>query len=274
MDKSRSKYEYTLKKIENRIIKNSEKQKLINNITNLVFEICKKNENVYSVFTAGSLSRGDFILGVSDLDIFIVFKKERDEKEFLLMFRSKCQKDLKLYFANTSHENWSYDILSEFLPNIATVENPNPLNKTERGQLCFRAFDTKKCGKILYGEDILKDLIIENPKSIVIERIETLVKKYHQKEDTIWKIMHIGDIIKAVQIYFGKATYDKREVLKGFAKYVPDFQSKNFVFDFWDEYLESDYFTKNNKEKFMRKAEQFLIKLIEVVGQNTNNKLK
>lgn len=271
MEKTGNKYRYTLKKIENKIIKNSEKQKLINSIANLISEICKKNENVYSVFTAGSLTRGDFILGVSDLDIFIVFKKERDENEFLLMFESKCKKNLKQYFANTSHKYWSYDILSEFLPNIATVKNPNPANKTKRGQLRFRAFDTKRCGKILYGKDILKDLIVENPKSIVVKRIETLVKKYHQKEDMIWKIMHIGDIIKAVQIYFGKVTYDKREALKGFVKYVPDFKSKDFIFDFWEEYLESDYFTKNNKEKFMREAEQFLIKLTKIVEQNTNN---
>lgn len=274
MDDVKTRCEYILNRIEKKIIKDCDRQNLMNEIGKLVFDVCGENENIHSVFSAGSLTRGDFILGVSDLDIFIVFEKEKDENDFLMTIESKCKEKLKHYFANTSHKDWGYDISSEFLPRIATLKNPIPINITEKGQLRFRAFDTKKCGKILYGENILEGLISENPKSLAYGRVKALLKKYHQKNDDVWRIMHIGDVIKAAQIYFGNVTYDKREVLKGFIDFVPDFKAKDFIFDFWEEYLDYDYFKKADKEKFMMKSEQFLSQLIWILENNASHNAK
>lgn len=96
-------------------------------------------------------------------------------------------------------------------------------------------------------------------------RVKDLLKKYYSKDDDMWKIMHIGDIIKAVQIYFGEATYSKKEVLKGFIQFVPDFETKNFIFEFWREYLDNRFFEKNDKKEFMKKAERFLSGLIKTM---------
>lgn len=77
--------------------------------------------------------------------------------------------------------------------------------------------------------------------------------------------MHIGDVIKAAQMYFGKATYDKREVLSGFVEFVPDFPAKDFIFEFFKEYLDNSFFEKNDRKEFMKKAERFLSQVIKIM---------
>ncbi len=195
----------------------------------------------------------------------VIFKEEKDENEFLKILEEKSKKEFQRYFGDTSHADWGYDLRSEFLSTIPTTTNPNPKNKTSVGYFGFRAFDTVRCGKVLYGNDFLKDLIVENPKELALARVKDLLKKYHSKDNDIWRIMHIGDIIKAAQIYFGKATYDKREVLKGFIEFIPDFPAKDFIFEFFEEYLDNRFFEKKDKKSFIGKAELFLSQMIKTM---------
>lgn len=254
-----------LNEINRKIIPGTERERILREISRVIGNICKENKNVYSVFTAGSLTRGDFIVSTSDFDLVVVFKEEKDENEFLKILEEKAKKEFRRYFGVTSHADWGYDIRSEFLPRIPTVDNPNPKNRTDVGYFGFRAFDTVQCGKVLYGDDFLKDLIVENPKELAKTRVRDLLKKYHSKDDDMWKIMHIGDIIKAVQIYFGEAAYNKKEVLKGFIQFVPDFETKNYIFEHWRQYSDSRFFEKNDIKEFIKKAELFLSQLIKTM---------
>lgn len=259
--------ESVLNEIDRRIISKKVRKKILREMSRVIGDICKGNKNVYSVFTAGSLTRGDFIPGTSDFDLVVIFKEEKDESEFLKILEEKSKKEFQRYFGDTSHADWGYDTRSEFLSRIPTVANPNPKNRTNIGYFGFRAFDTVRCGKVLYGNNFLKDLIAENPKELAKTRVGDLLKKYQSNNDDMWKIMHIGDIIKATQIYFSKATYNKREVLKGFVQFVPDFEAKNFIFEFWGEYLDNQFFEKNDKKEFMKKAELFLSQLVKTMDK-------
>lgn len=266
--KQKEKYiqlEFILNEIKRKIIPEGERKNILSEISRIIGDLCAGNKNVYSAFTAGSLTRGDFIPGASDFDLVVVFNEEKDENEFLKILEEKSKKEFQRYFGATSHADWGYDIRSEFLPRIPTVDNPNPKNRTDVGYFGFRAFDTVQCGKVLYGNDFLKDLIVENPKELAKTRVRDLLKKYHSKDDDMWKIMHIGDIIKAVQIYFGKNTYDKREVLKGFIQFVPDFETKNYIFEHWIQLSDNRFFEKNDIKEFMKKAERFLSQLIKTM---------
>ena len=254
-----------LQKINSRILPEKERKEILDKISKTIHDLCRGNNNVYSVFTAGSLTRGDFIFGVSDFDLIIVFEEERYESNFLKILEKECEKKFQSYFQNNVHQNWAYDIRSEFLFKIPTKVNPTPQHKTEVGFFGFRTFDTVENGKTLYGNNFLKDLIAVNPKVLAQERVKSLLKKYHQKNDDIWKIMHIGDIIKDSQIHFGEITYEKRKVLKGFIKFVPDFNAKDFIFEFWQEYLDNNFFKTHNKKLFMKKSEKFLFQLIKIM---------
>lgn len=257
-----------LRETNKKILPRRERKKFLNEIAKTIQPLCSQNKNVYSVFTAGSLSRGDFIPGVSDFDLMVVFREERDESDFLRILEKECKKKFRKHFQDTSHQEWTYDIQHEFLPKIPTKSNPSPKQKTQRGQFGFRAFDTARNGKTLYGENILKNLFVTTPKTLTQERIKKLLAKYHQKDDDIWRVMHIGDIIKAAQIHFGLSTYDKREGLKGFVNFVPDFPTKNFIFKFWEEYLDNSFFKKNNQKIFMEEAKTFLSQLVKTVQEN------
>lgn len=254
-----------LREIDSMILPKRERKEILDEISETIHNLCCGNNNIYSVFTAGSLTRGDFILGVSDFDLIFLFKEEKDESNFLKVFRKECEKKFQSYFKSNAHQDWTYDIRSEVLSKIPTKINPAPRYKTKLGFFDFRAFDTVESGKILYGNDFLKDLIVINPKILARKRIESLLKKYRQKNSDIWKIMHIGDIIKASQIHFGKITYEKSNVLKGFIKFVPDFNTKDFIFEFWKEYLDNNFFKTHDKKLFMKKSEQFLFQLIKTI---------
>ncbi len=49
-----------LNEIDRRIISKKERKKILREMSRVIGDICKGNKNVYSVFTAGSLTRGDF----------------------------------------------------------------------------------------------------------------------------------------------------------------------------------------------------------------------
>lgn len=165
-----------LNEIDYKIISKKERENILNEMSRMIGAICERNKNVYSVFTAGSLTRGDFIPGTSDFDLAVVFKENKEESEFLKILEEKSKKEFQQYFGTTSHLDWGYDIRSEFLSTIPTITNPKPKNKTSVGYFCFRAFDTVQHGKVLYGNDFFKDLIAENPKELAKRRVKDLLK--------------------------------------------------------------------------------------------------
>jgi hypothetical protein len=256
--------------MESRFMPLEGRQEILGHMRELSERSCEEYPEICSIVTAGSLTRGDFILGTSDFDIAAVFYGEPCP-DAIDTLRTGAEKGFSKYFGHSAHGKWAYDLQSARLDQIPR-ENKNPEIFCPLGLFNYRAFDTKECGVVLCGENILKDLVVRDPKPDSPERIQRLFLMYNNcpskepLEIDIWKIIHTGDIIKAAQIYFGGKTYFKTEVLEGFVDCVPDFEGKVFIFDFFEEYLDLDYFSKNDKASFMKRQTAFLSGLLDIFG--------
>ena len=206
-----------------------EVREIINNLPE------KLRQEIVSVVLFGSLARGDFVPNVSDIDIFIVFKDRISKENIEKILRA-------IYSIGEKYRGYSkYDKVID-IPWMFESELPTKGSgkKTFFKFLSIYAFDFVKYSKVLYGRDIVNEIEVPNPRDLVIERAERLLKLLNkcESENDYYMIRIIaGETIRLAQIAYGEITIDKRKVLQNFLKYVPEYPMKHFAVEIWKEYL-------------------------------------
>jgi len=219
----------------------------------------KNSKKIFSAVVYGSLLRGDFIPGISDIDLLIVFKREADIEYINRLQEAiwKCSEN----YRGEAHFEKIVDILWIYKDGL-------PLKNTDVVSpfkcLSIYAFDFVKYSKVLFGVDFRKDLKVPDPKKMVKTRakrlLELLEKFTREKKYNMVEIL-AGEAIRLAQICYGEATIDKRLVFRNFMKYVPDYSYKRLAEKIWSRYL-----TKHKKPLTQEELEKYVSFIKETVA--------
>ncbi|MGQ4892398.1 MAG: nucleotidyltransferase domain-containing protein [Candidatus Njordarchaeia archaeon] len=208
--------------------------------------------HIYSSVVFGSLVRGDFVPGISDIDVFIVFKNNTGEKTINQILN-------RLYAISEPYRGCSnyekvLDIPWDFEKNLPfRGREIKPFFKF----LGIYAFDFVKYSKVIYGENFIEMLYVPNPKDLIVERAKDILKKldkYQEEEKNYMIRILAGEAIRLAQLKFGEITIDKRRVFDNFEKFVPYYPMKYFAREIWKEYLtppQKKYATKVEVDKYI-----------------------
>lgn len=223
------------------------------------------NSHIHSAVVFGSLVRGDFIPGISDIDIFVVFENNTDGKTIDRILEHLYAVS-KPYWGCSNYEK-ILDIPWEFEKNLPIKGRKiKPFFKF----LGIYAFDFMKHSKVIYGENFVNMLYVPNPKTLIMERTKDILKKlekYREEKKTYLIRILAGETIRLSQLKFGETTIDKRKVIDNFEKFVPNYPMKNFAREIWREYLTPPQEKKTTKIE-IDKYIQFIKETIKVILGN------
>lgn len=139
----------------------------INDITNLLPEIDKEN-NIVAVYLGGSVSRGDYIVGISDIDIYIVVNNNKNTDEINLSIQDIAKHKL--------------DELLSWCPDGVTVAFTT-YNEIKEGKSWLGSnseyYSFQETGKLLYGKEI-KHEISKPIESDIIQASQQAIDKLKQ----------------------------------------------------------------------------------------------
>lgn len=212
-------------------------------------------EKIFSVVVFGSLIRSDFIPGISDIDLLIVFKDETKSNEIETVI-GRILDVAKDYYGCSNYEK-VVDI-------VWIYENEIPFKGSRKKSifkfLSIYAFDFVKFSKVIYGTDFIQEIEVPNPRDLIkdrVKRLYALLEQHKQQRNHYMIRILAGEAIRLAQITFGELTIDKRKVFNNFMKYVPKYPQKNFAKVVWDEYLRPPNKKKIDKD-YIDKCIEFI----------------
>ena len=190
---------------------------------------------IVSVVLFGSILRGDFVPNVSDIDILIVFSDNASREDIDKILET-------IYSIGEKYRGFSkYDKVID-VPWM--FEREIPMKGSGKRSifkfLSIYAFDFAKYSMVLYGRDIVNEIEIPDPKSLIIDRAKRLLElleKYESENNEYMISILAGEATRLAQIAYGEITIDKRKVLKNFLKYVPEYPMRTFAIEIWRKYL-------------------------------------
>lgn len=171
----------------------------------------KEKKSIKSIYIINSLARGDFIKGVSDIDILVIFKKGvslKNGSKIAAKISNLLKPDLFKY--KTAHKGEVLDIPWE-------IDGRYEKSKIN----CFRYFadDLKKYHIHIYGEDIIPKLKLKNAtRALRKKRIQELIKHIDNETDIKQINMITGSIIRHFLYTQGIKTLNKYEIVKELEK--------------------------------------------------------
>lgn len=205
--------------------------------------------HIKSVYIINSLARGDFIQGVSDIDLLIIFDEET-EMDSASNTIKKISRELNSIFSKltTSHFGDIIDIAWEIHNNY----KKSPLK-------CFKYFfdDLVHNNIHIYGPDILQTLNIDQPtKTEYVEKLTVLIKRYFSHKDLRQKNLDIGETIRYYLRLIGIKTLDKNKILKKLNQ-----NNQPEILEFYQRYINNNTDGKEQEklnEKIINKISTWL----------------
>ena len=243
--------------------------KLVNEIKKTIYEFPDHlKENIVSIVLYGSLIRNDFKFGISDIDIFIIFKD--DALNMHIKEIIKKIKSLEKYY-NEGRFKDMIDIAWAYYGEL-------PLKGSGRQGffkfLNIYAFDFVKNSIVIYGYDFRDQLEVKDPKNLIVSRAKDILMKLEQAKNRNLDLIPIlaGETIRLAQLCFGEITINKNVVLDNFLKYVPDYPMKKTAQLIWFEYMNPGFYEKLSdieKRDFIKICEKFIRETIKLILNHT-----
>jgi predicted nucleotidyltransferase len=199
---------------------------------------------VYSTILFGSLARGDFLNGVSDVDIFLVidWPQNKTADDWRKMNeRCKPIQNLILDYFNPFPVPESKGYLLELvtLPKGNLPMEGRPLSMDfVNDYLIFKYFGVYRFDnpnwKILYGEDFREKLTPVDYQKLIPLMASNMLERIELASTSKGAVRLGVDIIRLAQIHFAEPTLDNRVVLANFEAKVPDFPAKYLAPRIWE----------------------------------------
>lgn len=199
---------------------------------------------VYSIALFGSLSRGDFVYGESDIDLMIVLEWPRIvEKEGWKGFDEYGMPVREVFLECFKH-----------LPVPESRGHLLDLPTVPRAHLPLRGVDVpldpdfdypvfKYLGvyrfdlehwKILYGEDFRSGLVEADYRGLLPTMAANLLSR-NRSVGSLKEVLGIAlHAIRLSQVFYGEETLDKRKVMGNFQDLVPVFPLKHLAWELWE----------------------------------------
>lgn len=199
---------------------------------------------IVSVFVPGSFARGDYNPPHSDFDFGIV-RKDDVELYPIAMIRQfdffqalvpdpgkvlKDYVDIRLSDIPTSPEG---------VYRLAEYDGERYIWP----YLWVYGFDLAAHRIHLYGPDLIAMMPTIDPRILVAHHVRHVdifrpfEKAAREQRNDFFVPRLTTHLLKQAQLYFGEPTINKFEVLPLFVKHVPEFPTKPFAAELWDEYM-------------------------------------
>lgn len=201
-----------------------------NNKSNITGQFIK------SVYIVGSLARGDFVLGISDIDVLIIFDSDITNKKASII-STELSKKLNSVFSKlkTSHFEKIIDMPWE-------IEGSYKNSKLKIFTYFFE--DLKQNNILIFGDDVVSKLKLATPsKKEYVDKINLLLEKHKKSKNILQKNLYIGEIIRNFLWIQGITTLNKYEILK---KLKNDTNYSEMVI-FYERYINNQ--TNNPRQK-------------------------
>jgi hypothetical protein len=204
-------------------------------------------DKVVSVFVAGSFVRGDFNPLHSDLDFCVVRHDEATLSPAEVRQIGGCFDPLlpnpKLLRDYVGLRVADLPVTEDHVYSLAGCAGeaePWPY-------LWVYGFDLAANHLHIFGHDVVARMPTVDPCLLIayrvqrvdpLQRIEKAAGNRKTDLQNVFLVPRLTThLMKWAQLYFGQPTIRKDEVLPLFMKHVPDFPSKPFARELWDEYL-------------------------------------
>jgi len=116
------------------------------------------SSNIVSVYLGGSVARGDYVVGISDIDIYIVIKQkdEATEEQLNINIQEIANKQLSELLS------WCPDSATVAFTTVESIKNGTSWLGTSSDYYSFI-----ENGKLIYGDDI-KQYLVEPSKDFIM----------------------------------------------------------------------------------------------------------
>lgn len=196
---------------------------------------CKEEigESILSLYLRGGIVRGDFVPGYSDVDFYLVFKKEAFQNESILKKIKRQVKELCLNLGKSYNMEVSCYMASE----------------NEAKKACMETYLASLECNLLFGDDVLK-----NAPPYPLEKVKTEAwnvlaawfksvfahpaKEPHEAQGATYMVLKMAQEALFLK---GIIEFDKRKIVNRFMKEYSDFPQK--------ETVEYAYYIRSNWQK-------------------------
>lgn len=220
-------------------------------------------DNIISVYLGGSVSRGDYIVGSSDIDIYVVCDIEDNKlnfpfEKFVQNIASEILSEIK---------NWYPDVVSIAFTGYKDVKNGTSFLGKGADYYLF-----KDSAKLIYGTEIRDEIIKtdhEQNKKIAQEVLKQLKEIVNQNipEELITRYFIrgvFGTVFSAVHcalVFNGVYLRGKEELVKELYKYDEiNGEKLQSIYNYWLSFAEFD-FTENDKINLLSLVKEIVLSL-------------
>lgn len=233
-----------------------------------------KSNKIVAIYLAGSLIRGDFIPGISDIDIFIIYNAKTNEpvweEESFQIIKNVLENELIDISKIKPYRE--LDICTLTTGEITTAAtNPDGFSFIgPRKYLGIYSFDFSLNTKLLVGEDILQKLVVHEPQKFISTRLailhssfkNVLENKLLTKNEREYRLLLLlGGFVRLMCIMNGVKSFHKKEILDCFKELVYDFPQKTEIIMIFEEYFRGIPYQKTLKQFIS--FEEFVIAAVE-----------
>lgn len=230
-------------------------QAALNEVSKELSNLGGSKNLVHSTVLFGSLARGDFLDGVSDIDVFLIAEWPQNKTaEDWRRMNERCKpiQNLILEYFNPFPVPESKGFLLELvtLPKGNLPLDGRPLSSDFVNDfLIFKYFGVYRCDvpnwKILYGEDFRDKLTPVDVQKLVPVMAGNMLERIELASTPKGAVKLGLEVIRLAQIHFGEPTLDSSKVMLNFEAKVPDFPAKDLAPQIWELGRRTNVMTEN-----------------------------
>ena len=236
------------------------------------------SSKIAAVYLAGSVVRGDFILGVSDIDFFIIYHAKANEAVWEEESFQKIKQALDAELIQLSENKLYREIdICTLTTGEITHAAINPENFSfvgPRKYLGIYSFDFVLNTKLLMGEDILQKMVIHKPQQFVSARFASLRSSIEsvlgdslqtKKERDYRLLLLLGELVRLLCITAGVKSLHKEQILNCFREQVFDFPQKAKIIMILESYSQGIPYQEVLKQ--FTSFEEFITVAVEQINE-------
>jgi len=220
-------------------------------------------DNIISLYLSGSVSRGDYIVGASDIDIYVVCNDEDSNLKFL--FEQSVQNIARKFLSEIM--SWYPDVVSIAFTTCKDVKNGSSFLGKGAEYHSFNDF-----AKLIYGIEIRDKIIKTDDKQNkkiaehVLKQLKEIVNQDISKElFTRYFIRSIFSVpfsaVHSFLVIKGVYLRGKEQLVKELFKYDEvNGEKMQLIYTFWLAFAK-DTLTENDKINLLKLVKEIVLSL-------------
>ena len=194
----------------------------------------ENTKDVYSVVLFGSYVRGDYVEGLSDLDILTVIR-DINIVSSLKEIIEKCKEK-----SNFKNIDWAWCTVDEIR---------NPMEGYPFKFLTIYLDDFRKNHRVIYGKEIIHEIPSKIEGDLISQRINRLKALAKNSKGKMLSIV-AGEVVRLLAIISGANGISKKDTMDAL-KNVEDEHIRHLAYFVWNSYLQGDVLEDKKASKII-----------------------